>query len=494
MEATFLRLLGMDRERRGRWGALRVWMGAVLDGIWNGWMGRLRKGGEGMSNVWADLRYTGRALRRHPSFTAVVVLSLALGIGGSTAIFSVFNTVLLEDLPYAGADRIYMMRTVAPDGSATGGVTPPEARYLTDNPDHPIVEALAYGWSQETQIVGDHGVTYGTRRYGVTEQFFDVFGTGMAVGPGFEGGDAGPIVIAHPIWRDLFASDPDIIGKTIQVEGTSRQVVGVTPESFSFPEDPGYWSLMRLGPGYDRTRYRAYVRLRPGRTEAQFQAELERLPVELGLDPATGRPMTYVAQPFLDYVVGDLRATVTILLGATVILLLIACINVTNLMLSRATANAREAALREALGAGRWRILRRLTTESLVLAFAGGALGLVLGAAGVRLLLGIGPALPRLDAVPMDRTVLAFALGVTVLTGLLIGLAPAWRLARSELRSLVNEGGRGARGGRAPNRVFGPLVVAEVALAVMLVIGAGLLVRTYSNLTTSDPGSTRTGR
>ncbi len=451
-------------------------------------MGRGPNWGDEMSNIWADLRYTGRALRRQPYFTAVVVVSLALGIGGSTAIFSVFNTVLLKDLPYPDAGQIYMMRTVAPDGSATGGVTPPEARLFTDNPDHPMVEALAIGWSQETQIVGADGVTHGTRRYGVTEQFFDVFGTRMALGPGFERGDAGPIVIAHPIWRDLFGSDPDIIGKSVEVEGTSRQVVGVTPESFAFPENPGYWYLMRLGSGYDRTRYRSYVRLRPGRTEAQFQAELDRLPEELGPDPATGRPMTYVAQPFLEYVVGDLRATVTILLGATGILLLIACINVTNLTLSRATANSREAALREALGAGRWRILRRLTTESLVLAFAGGALGLAIGAAGVRLLLGIGPTLPRLDAVPMDRAVVTFALGVTVLTGVLIGLAPAWRLAKNELRSLVNEGGRGARGGRGSNRVFGPLVVAEVALTVMLVIGAGLLVRTYSNLTTTDPG------
>lgn len=500
MEKAFLRLLGMERERRGRWGAFAVWMGAVGDGIWNGWLGRPRTWGEGMGNVWADLRYSGRSLRRQPSFTAVVVLSLALGIGGSTAIFSVFNTVLLRDLPYPDPGQIYMMRTVAPDGTATGGITPPETRYFTDNPDDPVVQALAYGWSQETQIVGGDGVTYDTRRYGVTQQFFDVFGTRMELGQGFGDGAltptevggvmmiAPPIVISYQVWRDLFASDRDIIGKTIEVEGSPRQVVGVTLESFEFPENPGYWSMMSLGPGYDRTRYRAYVRLRPGRTADQFQAELDRLPVELGPDPATGRPMTYVAQPFLEYVVGDLRATVTILLGATAILLLIACINVTNLMLSRATAHSREAALREALGAGRWRTLRRLTTESLVLAFAGGALGVMLGAFGVRLLLSAGPTLPRLDAVPMDRTVLTFALGVTVVTGVLIGLAPAWRLARTELLGLLNESGHGSRAGLGPNRVFGPLVVVEVALAVILVIGAGLLVRTYSNLTTSELG------
>ena len=441
--------------------------------------------------MWKDLRFSLRALLRQPSFAAVVVLSLALGIGGSTAIFSVFNAVLIRDLPYPDPGQLYMMRTVTPDGSPTGTVTPRETRAFADNPDHPTVEALAIAWSQEVQIAGPDGSTYPTRRYGVTEQFFDVFGPSMRLGRGFERGErAGPIVIAYSIWRDVFGSDPDIVGKVVRAEGVPRQVVGVTPADFAFPEDPGYWYLMRLGPQYDRSRvYRSYVRLRPGQTREQFQVELDRLSSELGPDPSTSRPVVFVAQPFLDFVVGDLRSTVTILLGATAILLLIACINVTNLLLSRATASAREIALREALGAGRWRILRRLLTESLLLASLGGALGLAMAAGGVRLLLRIAPAdLPRLDAVPIDGTVLVFALGVTVLTGVLIGLAPAWRLASSQLRSLINEGGRGAQGAGARSRVFGALVMAEMALAVVLVIGAGLLVRTYSNLTAADPG------
>ena len=420
-----------------------------------------------------------------------MVVSLALGIGGSTAIFSVFNVVLLRDLPYPDPEQLYMMRTVTPDGSPTGTITPRETRPFSDNPDHPTVEALAIAWSQEVQIVGSDGSTYPTRRYGVTEQFFDVFGPRMELGRGFERGERpGPIVIAYSIWRDVFGSDPDIVGKLIGAEGGTRQVVGVTPVDFAFPEDPGYWYLMRLGPAYDRSRvYRAYVRLRPGQTRDQFQAALDDLSSELGPDPSTSRPVVFVAQPFLEYVVGDLRSTVTTLFGATAILLLIACINVTNLLLSRATGSAREAALREALGAGRWRILRRLLTEGLLLASLGGALGLVVAAGGVRLLLRIAPAgLPRLDTVPIDSTVLVFTLGVTVLTGVLIGPAPAWRLGSSQLSSLMNEGGRGAQGARARNRVFGALVMAEMALAVMLVIAAGLLVRTYSNLTATDPG------
>lgn len=441
--------------------------------------------------MWKDLRFSLRTLLRQPSFTAVVVLSLALGIGGSTAIFSVFNAVLLRDLPYPDPGQLYMMRTVTPDGSPTGVVTPREIRSFAENPDHPTVEAVAIAWSQEVQIVGSDGSTYPTRRYGVTEQFFDVFGPRMELGRGFERGQRpGPIVIAYSIWRDVFNSDPDIVGKSIGAEGGTRQVVGVTPADFAFPEDPGYWYLMRLGPQYDRSRvYRSYVRLRPGQTQDQFQTELDRLSSELGPDPSTSRPVTFVAQPFLEYVVGDLRTTVTILLGATAILLLIACINVTNLLLSRATVGAREVALREALGASRWRIFRRLLSESFLLAFLGGALGLAIAAGGVGLLMRIAPAdLPRLDTVPIDSTVLVFALGVTVVTGVLIGLAPAWRLASSQLRVLMNEGGRGAQGARARSRVFGGLVVAELALAVVLVIGAGLLVRTYSNLTAADPG------
>jgi putative ABC transport system permease protein len=441
--------------------------------------------------MWDDIRLSIRGLLRQPSFSAVVILSLALGIGGATAIFSVFNAVLLRDLAYPEPEQLFMMRTVTPEGSPTGTVTPREVRPFAEDPDHSLVDAIAIAWSQETQIAADDGVAVPTRRYGVTEQFFDVFGPRMVLGRGFERGeDPGPIVISYSIWRDVFGSDLDIIGKSVLAEGFPRQVVGVTPEDFTFPEDPGFWYLMRLGPQYDRSRvYRAYVRLESGRTQDQFEAELQRLSADLGPDPATSRSMQFVAQPFLEYVVGDLRATVVILLGATGLLLLTACINVTNLMLSRATVSVREVALREALGSGRWRTLRRLLVESLTLAVIGGTFGLLLGIGGTRLLLGIAPPdLPRLDAVPIDGTVLGFALGVTVLTGLLIGLAPAWRLATNELRGLVNDGGRGAQGPGLGSRILGPLVVAEVGLAVILTIGAGLLVRTYSNLTSTDPG------
>jgi len=309
--------------------------------------------------MWRDLQVAVRTLGRQRSFAAVVVITLALGIGGSTAIFSVLNAVLLRELPYPDPSQLYLMRTVTPDGSPTGNITPRELRPFYEVDKHPTVEAAAIAWSQETQIVGTDGKPHPTTRYGVTDQFFEVFGSQMALGRGFTRGQGpGPIVISYSVWR--------------------------------------------------------------------------------------------------------------------AILLLIACINVTNLLLSRVTIRAREMAVREAVGAGRWRVVRQLLTESLLLSLLGGALGIAGAVAGIRLLLRIAPPdLPRLDTVPIDSTVLLFALGVTLLTGVLVGLVPAVRLARNQLRNLMNEGGRGASEGPARNRLFSVLVVTEIALAALLVIGAG---------------------
>ena len=441
--------------------------------------------------MWNDLTFTFRAMRRQPGFAAIVLLTLSLGIGGSIAIFTIVNAVLLRDLPYPDADQIYLMRTMTPDGAPTGNITPRDVAPFVANEPHPLVEAAAIAWSQQVNIVGADGKPYSTTRYGVTDQFFEVFGSRMALGRAFERGqNPGPLVLAYATWRDLFGSDPDIVGKSVNVEGFPRPVAGVAPEDFEFPEKPGFWYLMRLGPAYDDVRsYRAFIRLRDGRSDAQFQRELAARARELQADPISKLPLAYVAQPFLDHVVGALGQTVTILFGATGILLLIACINVVNLLLSRVTIRAREMAVREALGANRWRVLRQLVTESVVLALIGGAIGLGIGAAGVRALLQMAPPdLPRLDVVPIDARVVLFSIAVTVLTGILVGLVPAARLARHSLRSLLNEEGRGVAWGRAERRLFGGLVVAELALAVLLMIGAGLLMRSYANLTAVNPG------
>jgi predicted permease len=441
--------------------------------------------------MWKDLKLSLRILVHQPLLTIIVIVTLTIGIGGSTAIFSVFNAVLLRKLPYPNPDRILIINSVAPDGSPAGKITPTEFwPYYEEK--HPMVQAAALAWSQTVQIVGSDRKGRASRRYGVTDQFFEIFGNQMYLGRPFKRGQMpGVIILAYSTWRDVFGSDPKIIGKPIQSEGMQLQVVGITQPDFDFPEKPGYWYLMNLGHSYDRVRgYRGYVRLKPGCSLQQFQREVTSHAVRPGFNPTTYKPAILTARPFFEYVVGNLRPTVTILFGATMIILLIACINVTNILLSRATVRSREMALREALGAGRWRILRQLLMESLLLSIAGGALGIAFAGTAVRILLRIAPPnLPRLDRVSVDSTVLLFALGVSIFTGVLIGLAPALRLSRNQLHSLINESGRGGvSGGYSRTRLFSGLVVAETALAVLLVIGAGLLVRSYFNLTSVDPG------
>ena len=438
----------------------------------------------------SDFRFAWRTFARRPLFASLIVITVALGIGASTAVFTVVNAVLVRDLPYAEADRIYVMRAIGPDG-LPGNVSRREFAPIYEREDHPTVEAAAIVWSQETQIVGDDQTPHPTVRYGVTDQFFDVFGTRMALGRGFGPDDRpGRIVISYPIWRDLFGSDPNIIGKPVMAEGMGLEVVGVTPAEFEFPQNPGFYYLMRLNAGFDNVRaYRGFMRLRPNRMQEQIQTDVTRLAGELGPDPVTGQQPVLVAEPFLEYVVGNLKGTVLILFGATGILLLVSCINITHLLLSRAMARAREVALREAVGANRYRVVRQLVAETLLLVGIGGALGLGLAALSVGTLLSILPAgQPRLDGLPIDRTVLLYAVTATLVTTVLVGLVPAWRLARNDLRSLINESGRGTPGKPGRQRFFGALVVTEVALAVVLVIGAGLLVRSYVNLTLTDPG------
>jgi predicted permease len=436
-----------------------------------------------------NLRQTLRTLARQPGFTAIVVLTLALGIGATITIFSAVNAVLLRGLPYPNADRLVALGTIAPDGLATGRIAPRDMPTLYE--DHPSLDAAAIAFYTEGRIVGGDGTAYNMGRYGVTDQFFDVFEMPMVLGRGFERGEPqGPVVIAYSTWRDIFASDPDILGKSIRVENGERPVVGVTPEGFDFPGNAGYWTLMQLGPGYANLRgYLSYLRLKPDIALERLDDQLATLGRELGPDPTTNRPVRFVTHPLLEHIVGDLGPTVIVLFGATAVLLLIACINVANLLLSRGTARTREMALRTAIGAKRSRIFGHLLTESLVLSVAGGALGLLTGIVGIRLMLGLMPAdLPRLDSVPIDGTVLLFSLGGTLLAGLLTGLVPAWRLSHTDLRTLVNDGGRGASAGRYQHRMLSSLVVAEIGLAVLLVIGAGLLIRSYYNLVTTDPG------
>lgn len=434
-----------------------------------------------------QLRFAFRALGRSPVFSLTAIVTLAVGIGATTAGFSVVNAVLLRDLPYPDPDRIYRLFTMTPEGKPEGWVAPHDMPTLYT--DHPSVEAGAHGFGVAGRLIDPEGAAHNLDAYYVTDQYFKVFAVPLFLGEGFKPENRTPqMILAYSTWRDLFASDPQVIGKRVTAESGPQVVMGVASPGFTMPANAKYWSLLYRGVEFLRA-YDGYIRLKPTATRTQFEEQLKVLSADLGPDPTSHRNVQFIVKPLLETIVRDLRSTVLILFGAASILLLIACINVANLMLSRGIQRTREMAIREALGAKRGHVIRTLWTEAFLLSAIGGTIGVFLGWAGVRLLMQIAPeGLPRLETVPMDAHVLLFGLAATLLTGLLTGLAPAIRIAHTDLRALINDGARGASATVAQHRVFGALVVSEIALAVILVIGAGLLYRSYVNLSTSDPG------
>lgn len=444
-----------------------------------------------MESLRQDLDYSVRMCRRTPTFTTATVLTLGLGIGAATAVFSVVNTVLLRPLPYDDSDRIYRIRTMDARGLPLGQVGRAHIAPLDEQSES--VQAATYGFLQESSVIGRDGLALPMTEYFASERFFEVFTDPLAIGRGFDPDDGPATVLSHRIWRDVFHANPEILGSLVIINGAQRLVTGVAAPGFEFPSGTGAWTRIRIDPGPVSdvvTNMDGYVRLEPGATRDQLQAELGVLAGRLGPWP-DGHPLQFVSLPLLQDVVGAFGSTVLILSGAAAILLLIACLNVATLLLTRGAARTREIALRGALGAGWWRVVRQLMTETVALCAAGGALGLACAALAVRIAGTIGFAgLPRLDGLTIDRNVLLFAVGCTLTTMLAVGVAPALRKAGGDLTGLINEGGRPASGGPRRNRLFGALVVAEVALAVTLVIGAGLLVRSYSRLSSVDLGFT----
>jgi predicted permease len=438
--------------------------------------------------MWKDLQFSIRTLLKQPTFAMIAILTLALGIGATAAVFSILNAVLVKELPYKNPDRLYMLRSMAPNGTPTGLMAPRFAEpFIAENGS---VEAISLGWTLPGSIVASDGTPYPFMPYRVTPRFFDVFSDSIALGSGFKPNERGQsVIISYSMWQNYFASDPNIVGKAIRVDNGPWTVVGVARKGFEFPKGAQGWEPLSVGgPLNDLVNFEAYLKLRPGVSPERFKSELAALSQQLGPVRETGKPLTYVLKPLKDEVVGDLGSTVLILFGATALLLLIACLNVANLLFARANGRSHEIGLREAVGAGRFRVIRQLLTESLVLSAIGGILGVGLAFAAVRLLLGIGPSdLPRLGAVTIDRTVPLFSVAAVLLTTTLVGLAPAVRLSRSRGRLLIGRG-RAGSAGRRENRIFAALVIAEVGLAVMLVVGAGLLVRSYVKLTTINPG------
>jgi predicted permease len=442
-----------------------------------------------LRDLQGDVRFAVRQFFSQPLYSAVAIVTLALGIGSNTAIFSIVNAVLLEPLPYSEPDRLFALRSMDSNGLPTGLMAPRFAEPLYEG--HRLVEAGALAWALPGSILSRDRSPYPFMPFRVTRQFFNVFTDAIAMGRDFAPNESpASIIISHSTWQNYFAADPNILGSSITVDNRQRTVVGVTRPGYSFPAGAESWEVFDAGPTLtDRINFQAYLRLRPDARPESLESELAVLSTQLGPNTETGKPLIYVLRPLLDDVVGDMSSTVLLLSGATLILLLIACVNVANLLLSRANARSHEVGLREALGAGRFRIVRQLMTESLLLCIVGGTLGVALAYSGVHLLIGIGPNdLPRLGTVTIDGTVLLFSAGAILFTTLLVGLAPALKLSRSDVRQVVDRGGRGGSLSRTENRVFTGLVIAEVGLAVILVSGAGLLLHSYVRLAGTDPG------
>ncbi len=476
----------------------------VTRGVWGG--GWLRQFAQ-------DVRYGLRTMRRSPGFTAVAVVTLALGIGANTAIFSVVNAVLLRPLPYPEPDRLVTPVGVKNDPSARTNVSYPDFQDWRDQTQ--TLEALA-AYVNSTMLLrrddAEPELLYGAN---VTADLFPLLRVRPVAGRGFtreeeRPGAAPVILISYGIWRRHFNADPNVIGQQLNRGGASPGpiVVGVLPEGFRFPVQSGRTDFLRpLAPAlgeYAQRRgaysLRVVARLKPGATVEAAGGEMRVIGARLERQyPDEGFRLGARFISLHEAVVGDVRTPLLVLLGSVGLLLLIACANVANLSLARAASRHREIAVRAALGASRWRVTRQLLTESVLLVAAGSLLGGLLAVWGLGLLVGAGGDartgfmfealdLPRLREVSVDWRVLAFTLMVLGVTALICGLMPALQVSRAELNEVLKEGGRGPATGSPRSRLRGALVVSEVALSLVLLVGAGLLANSFIRLRGVNPG------
>jgi putative ABC transport system permease protein len=449
-----------------------------------------------MGTLLQDLRYGVRMLLKNPGFTVVAVLALALGIGANTAIFSVVNAVLLRPLPFADADRLIWITAVNPaQGITDSNVSPPDfADWKNQNQLFEDIAAFVTGGA----ILSGSAEPERVPAADVTASFFSVLGVNPALGRNFLAEEDRPggesvVIISHGLWQRRFGADPNIVGNKINVSGQSYTVVGVMPAGFQFMVPIDLWVPLALDAGAERrdNRYlQVFARLKPGVRLEQAQSQMNTVTQRLSqsyveTNANWGTRLTRLHE----LMVADVRPALLLLLGAVGFVLLITCANVANLLLARAAARQKEMAVRAALGASRLRVVRQLLTESLLLSIVGGILGLLLSIWLTDFLVSISPAnSPRLDEVGLDGRVLAFTLGVTCLIGLLFGLAPAWASTRVNLNEALKEGGRSFSEGWRRNHLRKLLVVSEVALSLMLLVGAGLLIKSFVLLRETNPG------
>lgn len=451
-----------------------------------------------LGNLWQDLRFGLRLIRKNPGFSAVVVLTLAIGIGANTAIFSVVNTVMLRSLPFKDADRLVRLDESNPErGWPTFSVSHPNFLDWRDRNQTFTAIAATAGASATLGTAGEIEVV---RSSAVTADFLTVLGATPLMGRNFlpeedkPGGNSRVVMLTYGSWQKRFGAAPDVVGRTLTLNDNSFTVVGILPESFAWGP-PNLELLVPLAPDPARPRgdHRLLVigKLKEGVSQEQALADMNTIAAQLAEQyPASNKGWLVGSQSFYDWFVPDqIRRSLLLFLGAVGVVLLIACSNVANLMLARAAARQKEISIRIALGAGRSRIASQLVVEALTLAVISGIAGLGLAWLVTRALKSMNPAnLPRLDELSMDGRVLGFSLLISLLTGLLFGLAPAIHAARTNLAEMLKEGSRSVTGGKARQRVRSILVTAEVALSVALLVSAGLLLRSFWRLQNVDPG------
>ncbi|HEU0179807.1 MAG TPA: ABC transporter permease [Blastocatellia bacterium] len=449
-----------------------------------------------MKTLWQDARYGLRMLLKKPGFTLTAVITLSLGIGATSTIFSFVNGVLLRPLPYRDSERLVLLDEIAGKrGNAPMGVSP--LNFLDWREQNRVFTGVAAfddgGYSLtgsgEPERLSGASISYNT---------FEILGVAPILGRTFTAEEDRPgsdlvVILGHGLWERRFGANPEVIGQKITLNNRSRTVIGVMPPDFKFPEVAELWAPLAIDTGHwARTDHGwdAIARLKPGVTLDQAQSDITAVARHIEeQNPVTNKGMGVILIPLREGLVSsDYRRALWILMGVVGLVLLIACVNVANLLLSRASVRSKEVAIRTALGAGRWRVFRQLLTESMLLGFMGGALGWGLALWGLDLLLAAIPIdFPFWMKFNLDGRVLGFTAGVTLLTGLIFGAAPALQASKVDLNEALKEGARSASGaGR--HRTLRSLVVAEMALSLILLIGAGLMMSSFMRLQHTNPG------